>query len=306
MKLIALVAAVLLEQWRPLKNRRYLLEILARVADKSEHELNAGRWRHGVLAWSLVVAPATLLLLLLYLWLERSHVMLGVLLSVLTLYLTMGFRQFSHYFTRIRIALSGGDTARAQLILAEWRGRASEDLSANEIARIAIEEALAASHHRVFAVLFWFLALGPAGALLYRLAWFLRDRWVNTTEGEFGAFAGHAFHVINWLPARLTAISFAVTGDFEDAVYCWRTQAANWRDSQLGIVLAAGAGAIGVQLGMPLVDASGAVQDRPQLGLGDFAEADHMGSTAGLMWRALVLWFFLIVLVLIARQFGGG
>ena len=98
---------------------------------------------------------------------------------------------------------------------------------------------------------------------------------------------------------RFTAAAFAVVGDFEDAVYCWRTQAANWPDPALGIVLASGAGAIGVKLGMPIL-AGGAVVERPELGLGDPADTGHLDSTVGLVWRALVVWLILLLLIALA------
>jgi cobalamin biosynthesis protein CobD/CbiB len=121
----------------------------------------------------------------------------------------------------------------------------------------------------VFAVLLWFVLLpGPCGALLYRLSLIVRERWgrapVEADKG-FATFAIQSFSIIDWLPVRVTASAFAVVGDFEDAAYCWRTQAAQWPDRDLGIVLAAGAGALGVQLGRPVVEGV-EISDRAELG----------------------------------------
>jgi cobalamin biosynthesis protein CobD/CbiB len=121
--------------------------------------------------------------------------------------------------------------------------------------------------------------------------------------GRFGEFARTAFHTLDWLPARCTAASFAIVGDFEDAVYCWRTQAARWPDPLLGIVLAAGAGALGVRLGLPIATGS-SVADRPELGLGEDADTPFLDSAIGLVWRALVLWLALVLVVTVAAVFG--
>ena len=102
---------------------------------------------------------------------------------------------------------------------------------------------------------------------------------------------------------RLTAIAFAVVGDFEDAVYCWRAQAASWADPRIGIVLAAGAGAMGVRLGMPLAYADGTLEPRAELGLGESADAPFLDSTVGLLWRSLVVWVFLLAILSAARIF---
>jgi cobalamin biosynthesis protein CobD/CbiB len=153
----------------------------------------------------------------------------------------------------------------------------------------------------VFAVLFWFVLLpGPSGAILYRMAVFLARRWGG--KGEFGRFARNVLRVLEWPAARLTAAAFAVVGDFEDAVYCWRAQARAWPDPNLGIVLAAGAGALGVKLGMPLAEVEG-LYPRSDLGLGEAADAPFLDSTVGLLWRALVLWVFVLIIVGLARIF---
>ncbi len=101
----------------------------------------------------------------------------------------------------------------------------------------------------------------------------------------------------------MTAAAFAIVGDFEDAAYCWRTQADAWPDRDLGIVLAAGAGALGVQLGQPVVDGV-ELADRAELGLGEPADADFMQSAVGLVWRATVLWMLLLFLLGLASLVG--
>jgi adenosylcobinamide-phosphate synthase len=156
------------------------------------------------------------------------------------------------------------------------------------VIRLAIEEALVAAHRHVFGVLLWYLLLpGPAGAILYRLAAYLAARWKPL--GAFGDFAARAFHALEWPAVRLTATAFALVGDFENAVYCWRTQARSWSDPDAGLVLAAGAGAMGVRLGMPVQDVDG-VQPRPELGVGEEADGPFLDTTVGMLWRAVVLW----------------
>ena len=83
-------------------------------------------------------------------------------------------------------------------------------------------------------------------------------------------------------------------GDFEDAVYCWRTQSRAWPDRQMGVVLAAGAGAMGVRLGMPVAEPGG-LEARPELGVGDPADVPFLDTAIGLLWRALVLWVAVLV-----------
>ena len=86
-------------------------------------------------------------------------------------------------------------------------------------------------------------------------------------------------------------------------MFCWRTQAARWPDPLLGIVLAAGAGALGLRLGLPLAR-GGVIEDRPEIGLGEEADTPFLDSAVGLIWRALVLWLAALLVVTVAAAFG--
>lgn len=307
MSLFSLIAVFLLEQLQPLNYRRFVADPLAAWADFMEGQVNAGAHRHGVLAWGIAVALPVLVIGGLYLALCALNPLFGFILNVLVLYLTMGFRQFSHHYTEIQLALRLEDLPRAREQLAAWQGRSADHLGSEAIARLSIEMALAASHRHVFAVLFWFVLLpGPCGAVLYRLAHIVYERWSRREIAEgnnFATFSQRIFGMIDWLPLRATASAFAIVGDFEDAVYCWRNQAAAWPDRDLGIVLAAGAGALGVELGSPIVDGS-EVTDRAALGVGDPPDADFMQSAVGLVWRATVLWMLLLFLLGLASLVG--
>jgi adenosylcobinamide-phosphate synthase len=313
MTLFSILLVLLLEQARPLAERRALFAPLLRYAGFLEKQFNDGQFLHGAIAWALGVLPLVFLLIALQGLLWYLQPLLALIVNIAVLYFVVGFREFSHYFTDIHLALRMGELVRARQLLAEWRKQAADRLSSEEVARLAIEEALVTAHRCVCAPLMWFVVLGPAGAMLYRLSLFFETHWGARDDPEFaafGEFSRRAFAAINWVPLRLTAAAFAVVGDFEDAVYCWRTQGSLWPDRSSGILLASGAGALGVRLGQPLTEdvaaeiAGGAVRDRPELGLGDEADADYMQSTIGLVWRTLVLGLLLLALLWVAGWVG--
>lgn len=302
MSLLSLIAVLLIEQVRPLNAQRWVRGPLALVAAWIEARFNAGEVRHGAFAWSIVTGTLVIAGAAIFWLLASVSPVLAWAWNVVVLYLTMGFRQVSHYFTDIHLALRMGEIDRARTLLAEWRGRGAGRSSSGEVARLAIEEGLVAAHRNVFAVLFWFVVLpGPSGAILYRVAEQLPRVWPD--DQPFGRFAARAFTALDWLPQRITATCFAIVGDFEDAVYCWRTQAAQWASHGAGIILASGAGALGVRLGMP-VNESDELTERPDLGVGEEADVDFMQSTIGLVWRALVLWLLALLLLGIASWMG--
>jgi adenosylcobinamide-phosphate synthase len=301
MSIIAIIAALVLEQWRPLGDLKIYFGLLSDAAGALERAFNAEEGSHGLIAWLVAVVPAAVAAIALHALLQLASPLLALLFDVGVLYLTLGFRQFSHSFTAIQTSLKAGDLDRARELIADWRGEPVMPRAREEIARLSIEEGLLAAHRHVFGVLLWYVLLpGPSGAILYRLAVFLQRRWGGL--GAFGDFARRALFVLEWPAVRLSAAAFAVVGDFEDAVYCWRTQARGWPDPNAGVVLAAGAGAMGVRLGMPLAGEDG--DARPELGVGDDADVPALDAAVGLLWRALVVWIFVLILLSLGRVLG--
>lgn len=307
MNLVALIAALALEQFRPLGPHNPIYAWATRYADFLQRRFNAGAIHQGIIAWLAALLPALIVAGAVYYFLHKLHPFLGWLWNVAVLYLTMGFRQFSHTFTLIRKALHDGDLQQARELLGKWRTENTAQFSANEIVRVVIEEGLVCSHRYVFGMIFWFAVLpGPLGAVLYRFAFILSQKWGSRDDPQFAAFGKFAvqiFEAIDWLPVRLTAASFAIVGDFEDAVYCWRSQAMSWLNPAQGIILASGAGALGVRLGEPLHQHEG-LNYRPELGVGDEADVAHLESAIGLIWRAVVLWLLVLLMISLASWAG--
>lgn len=306
MKFLALVCALLLEQAWPLRRGNPLYAAFERYADYLERQFNGLQASHGMIAWLVAVLPLALLTVAIYALMREMNALLAMAWSVAVLYVAMGFRRFSHCFTEIAQALREQNINTARDVLGRWRGVPADELHAAEISRVAIELGLLQAHRYVLGPIFWFVMLGPVGPVVYRMADLLAASWGKQIDPErraFAIFAERAFFWIDWLPARITAASFAIAGNFEDAAYCWRTQAAGWGRGAEGVVLASGAGAMGVKLGGALRE-EGMLNQRPDLGIGDEVEVEDLRGAVGLIWRALVLWLFLLLIVSLARALG--
>ena len=287
-----------------------------------------------------VMVPA-LVTMLIHWTLWRISVVLAFAWSVVILYVTLGFRQFSHYFTDIRDALDEGDEDQARLLLAQWRQVDASELPRSEIVRHVIEYSVLAAHRHVFGVLGWFsilaaLGLGPAGAVMYRMSEFVSRYWVYKSrhptavgEGASPALqvaAVKAWGLIDYLPARTTALGFAVVGSFEDAIDAWRSYTQRFpahaasvnEDRNDGVLLAATSGAVNVRLGGQVLrpvfagssvgqgesardtEPPAATESTP----GREPELAHLRSIVGLVWRSVVLWMVLLALLTLARLLG--
>ena len=331
MSFFAILFALLIEQVRPLGAHNPFhtgLRVWARWVSRN---FDAGKPHHGWIAWSLaVVAPAVLALAVHWLLATFVGWPAAMVWSVVVLYVTLGFRQFSHHFTDIRDALESGDETRARQLLAAWQRVDASELPRSEIVRHVIEYSVLAAHRHVFGVLAWFsvlaaLGLGPAGAVLYRMAEFVARYWryrarmqIQPASEALQSAAARAWTAVDWLPARMTAIAFAVVGSFEEAIDSWRNYAQRFPNDNDGVILAATSGAVNVRLGgeaLKPVFAASAAQGLEPNGNGEIppdtastpgreAEVGHLRSIVGLVWRSVVLWMVLLALLTLARLLG--
>jgi cobalamin biosynthesis protein CobD/CbiB len=297
--LLALLTALLAQNAWPPKGRQALTAFYGRLCLSTAKRLDAGDRNSGIVAWFLMLGVVLVPVALLASLADAVHASLHWALDVLVLYATLRFLATTGHLQAIQAALREGAVAGAAARLAQWQGESVETDDPEAIARLAAEQALREAHHGAFAPLFWFLVLpGPLGLVLYPLAHRAARTWeqsVDPADGDFGWFAGRAFRAIDWIPQRLTAFAFAVVGNFEDALFCWRSQAEQWLRPEEGIVLASGAGALGVRLGEPVAHAGG-FRDRPLLGTGEPAREEALASLEGLLWRSLVLWLLVFLL----------
>jgi adenosylcobinamide-phosphate synthase len=330
MSFFAILFALLIEQVRPLARHNIIHAGLRSWARGVSRNFDAGKPHHGWVAWTLaVMLPAAGAVAVHWMLMALLGWPVAVLWSVAILYVTLGFRQFSHHFTNIRDALDAGDEARARELLAHWQQVDASELPRSEIVRHVIEYSVLAAHRHVFGVLAWFsvlaaFGLGPAGAVLYRMSEFVARYWKhgNHTQTQpaspaLQAAAAQAWHVIDWLPARITALAFAVVGSFEEAIDCWRNYAQRFPNDNDGVVLAATSGAVNVRLGGEALKSTFApnssqgfrstgaeTMDDTESTPGREAEVGHLRSIVGLVWRSVVLWMVLLALLTLARLLG--
>jgi adenosylcobinamide-phosphate synthase len=328
MSFISVLFALLLEQVRPLGRGNPVHASLRAWVRWCTRNFDAGKSFHGWLAWAFAVGVPSLAALAIY-WLLDAFLgwPVAVVWSVAVLYATLGFRQFSFHFTQIRDALADGDEDHARQFLAEWQQIDASELPRSEIVRHVIEHSVLAAHRHVFGVLAWFTVLaafgfGPAGAVLYRLSEFVARYWQHKSKTQHQPVsealqqtATGAWALIDWLPARMTAISFAVVGSFEEAIDGWRNHEPQAGGDNDGIILAATAGAVNIRLGDAARAAAYPVDGAPALPPGPAAppsesatgqtpELAHLAVIVGLVWRTVVMWMVLLALLTLARLLG--
>jgi len=292
MSFLALVAAIAWERLQP-EPSPWPQDSVRRGLRWLLHHVNAGGERHAMLAWSLGVLLPMLATFLLLSLLDVVWAPLKWCFEVSVLYLCIGFRRESYQAASVARRLIQGDFDAARATLKAWQptvspGRHEEDLSLQ-----ISETLLLQSLPRLLGVVFWFICFSAPGVVLYCLSHQARHCWHG--EAHFNRIATHVLYVLDWLPVRLAAFSFAIVGNFQEALESWRGQAHAWGDENQGILLAAGAGALSVQLGGKLALMEGELL-RPSLGSGDVPQPQTLHAVAALVWRAMLLWVAALIL----------
>lgn len=282
------VLALALDAWLGEPRRWHPLVGFGRYAGALERRCYGRQRGRGVLAVALAVLP----------WLALAYGLarlpwIGAGLAVLGLYSAIGRRSLGQHAGPVALALQQGDLAEARRRVALLVSRDTADLPPADIAKACVESVLENGCDAVVGALFWFAVAGLPGVVLYRLANTLDAMWgyKNDRYREFGWAAARLDDLLNYLPARATALAYCLAGRAGLGWRCWRSQAATWKSPNAGPVMAAGAGALAVRLG-GAASYGGQWQQRPPLGAGEEPEARHIEQALRLLDRAL-LWLLL-------------
>ncbi|WP_212787219.1 adenosylcobinamide-phosphate synthase CbiB [Ferrigenium kumadai] len=290
-----MACAVLLDRLLGEPRRFHPLVGFGRYAAWLEQRLNvhgASRLR-GVLAWLLAIAP---FLLIAFFLLRQPF--LQFIVGVLVLYFSLGLRSLSEHAGRIKGALDAGDLPQARQCVGEIVSRDTAAMQEQDVARAGVESVLENGNDAVFGALFWFTLLGAPGALLYRLANTLDAMWGYRTPRYFyfGWAAARVDDVLNYIPARLTALTYALLGNARSALRCWRKQAPAWDSPNAGPVMASGAGSLMLLLG-GAASYHGTTELRPSLGAGVAPQAADIYRAVTLVQRGVWLWLALLFII---------
>ena len=223
---------------------------------------------------------------------------LGYLVSILTLYFALGHQSLREHAWWVHEALTRGDLVEARAKVGRMVSRDTGQMDAQAVASAAVESVLENGNDAVFGALFWFLIAGAPGVLLYRLVNTLDAMWGYRTPRYlyFGWAAARLDDVLNFIPARLTALTYALIGHTRCALRCWRAQAGQWESPNAGPVMAAGAGALGVGLGGGAYY-HGQWEERPALGVGPRPDATSIPAGLRLVRLGVILWLLVVIAI---------
>lgn len=272
-------------------------------AESIEERFNGGKRVHGIGAVILATLPIVAGVILLHYILGEIGWILRVAFDVLVLYLCLDVHRLSRTASAVSVALESGDLDEADEQLRELIGKGIPEKSEANIARASVEGVLKQGNSLIVSPVFWFILLGPVGAVLQRLSCILDTLWGHRYErfADFGWAAARFDDLMGWIPARITALSYALMGSFEDALHCWRKRVGVWSDINSGPLLASGFGAMHMQICEATEE--GEFEERTS-DLTVIPDGGHVQRAVALVWRVLLLWLAIGVLMTSAHLVG--
>lgn len=302
--LFAVISALMLDKIFGEPRRYHPLVQFGALANCIEKKLNTGANKRykGICAVILAIVPLSLIIIVLD-KICSDLVVLNWLLSSVVLYLAIGWQSLIEHAANVAKPLQAENIEQARKAVSFIVSRDTRELSEEAVAKAGVESVLENGADAVFAPIFWFCVFGVPGVFIYRLSNTLDAMWgyKNTRFLEFGWCAARMDDVLNFIPARLTALSYALMGDTTKSLSSWQEQGSSWESPNAGHVMAAGAGALNVFLGGNAVYGE-QLHQRVSLGVspdkgGQIASSTIINDACSLLNKSLALWVAALILL---------
>lgn len=309
---LVIALALVLDQFLGEPSHLHPLVGFGRWANWLEIRFNRGQkilsYGFGLCAWIVAVIIPLGLASALDAYLKSTTMLITVGVQAGIVYFAIGRNSLAAHARAVASALTANNLPEARRAVSRIVSRDTAALDVTGVSKATVETVLENGSDAIFASLLWFFVGGLPGVVLHRLANTLDAMWGYRTSrfNEFGWAAARIDDVLNFIPARLTALAYALSGHCLQALRCWYTQASAWSSPNAGPVMAAGGGALRVQLGGAA--RYGDVEEiRPPLGCGEYAQPADIARALRLLDRSLLIWLSSSFLLLIAvRVCSGG
>jgi len=285
MTLIMILLSLALERFVGTLNELRGLDWFRRYCEWLQNYLARFRPWDGPTGVLVVIAPPVLAVGLIYAWMDNVLGFLDYVFAIVVLLYSLGPKDLNSQIKAYLEVLKEGNKTRAKAIAKEIvAGEAP--VSKNVRGQLLVETILVQANNRLFAVLFWFAVLGPVGALLYRLA----SELTLQPAGQYKGFAGSAddlYDILNWIPARLLALGYAIGGSLVDALDGWQANEEVSLRVNESIIKASGLNALQFSLHQVDVDIEQSTEN----------EAYWITATKGLADRTLIVWLTVLAIM---------
>jgi len=293
--LIALALDTLLgepKKWHPLVGFGHWATMLEKYLILPSDAQNIHQKLMGALALLIAIIPISASVYLL-----TQNTRLNTLLSPILLYLCIAPKSLIQHTMAVYHSLQARNLTTARHAISMIVSRETQQMNFLAIRKATIETTLENGADAIFAPIFWFIIAGPTGVIFYRLSNTLDAIWgyKNQRYLHFGYATARLDDLLNWIPARLTTLSYGLLGHSKSAWQCYRKQSPYCESPNAGVVMSSGAGSLQVKLGGSATY-HGEIKNKPILGLGSEAINQDILRANLLIYLSILLWVIIISL----------
>jgi len=285
MTLIILLCGLALEYFLGVLDNIRQLTWFGRYSDWLENKLVQSRYWNTAAGVIMTLAGPLVLIILIDYGLSEIFFPLSYLFALVVLLNSFGPIFLDQSLDEYIKALDAEDDVQARHYAGELcHAVAAPDPDKDEqeiIGSIFIE-----ANERLYAVIFWFIVLGPFGAMLYRLVNSLKFKYQDV-HGAYADSVRHLNHILNWPSSRLLVLGNALAGNMIEAMEAWRVNEDNSFTVNESVLIASGFGALHYRPGT----------DRQE---DDLDRSYWIRATQGLINRTLIVWLTVLGIMTIA------
>lgn len=284
MSLLSVIFALIAESFISSLSELRRFDFFFRYVSWLRAKLPSFPFQTGTVTLLIVVVGVLFIVWLISAMLGNVLGLFGFLFGIAILIFTIGPRDLDEDLQNINTSFENNDYEGANYYTSQLSNRTVSE-PPMQLAQTVKEEILLQANIRMLGVFFWFVLLGPVGAVLFRLSSLLKENQQNETD-EFSDASRDLYKIVNWIPARICVLSYAVAGNFVDTMSYWHGLSDLWlRDSEEFIVVS-GIGSLRYE---QRIDRDENEDDEP-----DTAGIQHAVS---LVKRAVIVWVVLLGLL---------
>jgi len=289
MTLITILASLLIERYVHWLEDYRQVNWVNNYINWACEKLENLKWADGSATLILLITPILLIIVIIDSLLNDIHSVYSIVFGIFILSYCIGPRKIYLQAKGFINARKQGDKEGAILHLGDLLG---DDIPSNESLLILNlnKEILIQTSRKLLSVFFWFAILGPIGAVLVRLACQIQEEKTRNGEDcEFTQAAIRLQYILNWIPSRLVALSYAVSGSFVHAQECWRhTREDDTSADKNNDILTC--------IGLSALQASTDTQQEKQ----ETLNTDSVNETLKLCTRSIIVWVTIIAAMTLA------
>lgn len=242
MLLISLIIAVLIKQMWGDRNPLHYDSWLDSVSAVFERQLARLMPVSNTLLFLVVLILSTIILQLAVLALHNGLV--AIAFGTLVLLYCFGRGPFNESITQFIVAEARGDWPAAALAAEQLGAKPPADGDWQALNHAFIRAVSYRGFERFFAVVFWFVVIGPIGAWLYRLTQLWQHKYQNPSIEQWLLW-------LEWPAARVLALSYAITGNFSACLNGVKGSLLSFSDNAKDTLLPAVLGSLSVDDSVP-------------------------------------------------------